>query len=416
MAKGNIFLGFGRGKLGDIVLTRNAGEQVTRPRNRHPRNPQTPAQMFQRGSMATVSEMYIRGTRNFFKYAFSNKTAAQSEYNKFCQLNIGRVPCNSKVALSQGAPAIGNFIMTQGTLQQIRIEQTAEAMILRMRNDVAAGAFSSWTIGDVSKAFMDTYGYQIGDIITVLDIHSAATPYSDINSMIANEALTSVAGTPEWDIKQFRLDPTSTELASNLDIFSDGSSDNVLALKGNYAMSDIYVEGWTIVCSRNVKSGVLVSTSEIVCNPATQTAIDLGMSEGWKEAVARYWIPQTGEDIAPVNILQGSLSVPQHIEPVPEINHVVSVDPTLPSTAASLTLTLDYTLGSYTSEMVGDVIGYGVVDSTQRNIVIKSSGSSLTLECGSLTMDWSRGQNTISVNNSGGKVVTSMVITKNINN
>lgn len=335
MAKGNIFLGMGRGKLGDIVLTRSGGEQVTRPRNRHPRNPQTPAQMFQRGSLATVSEMYIRGTRNFFKYAFMNKTAAQSEYNKFCQLNIGRVPCNSKAALSQGAPAIGNFIMTQGTLQQMHLEKTDESMILRMRNNVAAGAFQSWTIGDVSRALMETYGYQIGDIITVLDIHSAATPYRTINSMIANEALTSIAGVSQWDIKQFRLDPTSTALASTLNIFSGGSSDNVLALLGNYEMAAPYVEGWCIVCSRNVKSGVLVSTSEIVCNTATQVAIDLGMSDEWKEAVARYWIPDSTTNIDPVNILQGSLSVPQRVAPEPT-QGIVSYSHALPAEVASI--------------------------------------------------------------------------------
>lgn len=416
MAKGNIFLGFGRGKLGDIVLTRNAGEQVTRPRNRHPRNPQTPAQMFQRGSLATVSEMYIRGTRNFFKYAFMNKTAAQSEYNKFCQLNIGRVPCNSKTALSQGAPAIGNFIMTEGSLQQIRIEKADTAFLIRMRNNVAPGAFSAWTIGDVSRAFIETFGYQVGDIITYLDISCPAVPYQTIRDMISGEALTSIAGSPLWDIKQFRLDTTSTELASTLGIFGNDSSDNVLELKTTYAMGEQYVEGITIVCSRNVKSNVLVSTSELLCNTATQVSIDLGMSNDWKEAVARYWVSQTGENIAPVNILQGSLSVPVHVEPVPEVNHITSIEPSLPSTATSLTLTLDYTLGSYTSEEVGDVIGYGVVDGTQMSIEVTSSGSSISLECGSLTMDWSRGQNTISVNNSGGKVVSNMVITKNINN
>lgn len=334
MSKGNIFLGMGRGKLGDIVLTRTAGEQVTRTRNRHPRNPQTPAQMFQRGSLATVSEMYIRGTRNFFKYAFMNKTAAQSEYNKFCQLNIGRVPCNSRTALSQGAPAIGNFIMTEGSLQQIRIEKATADFLIRMRNDIAAGASSTWTIGDVSRAFIETFGFQVGDIITYLDISSPAYPCQTIQEMISDMALTSIAGSPLWDIKQFRLDPTSTELMSTLGIFGDGSSDNVLQLKTAYAMNAMYVEGVTMVCSRNVKSNVLVSTSEMHCNTATQVAIDLGMSDEWKEAVARYWIPDSTSNIDPVNILQGSLSVPQRVEPVVPVTFELGVN--LPTTLDGL--------------------------------------------------------------------------------
>lgn len=375
MSKGNPFLGQARGKLGDIVLTRVGGEQVARSRNRHPRNPQTPAQMFQRGTLATVSEMYIRGTRNFFKYAFMNKTAAQSEFNKFCQINIGRVPCNSPSALKAGAPAIGNFIMTQGTLQQMHLEKTLESVVLRMRNNVAEGAFETWTIGDVSKTFMETFGYQIGDIITVLDIYSAATPYSTINDMIANEALTSIAGVATWDIKQFRIDPTSTELASTLNIFSAGSSDNVLALRGNYEMAATKVEGWAIVCSRNVKSGVVVSTSEVVCNTATQTAIDLGMSDEWKEAVARYWVPSSDNNIDPINILQGSLSVPQRVQPVPAVSiepsfdlpaalsamngEKITVTPAQPMSgiASHLTMTVDgdaYT-GTFDAEM-GEIV------------------------------------------------------------
>lgn len=58
MSKGNLLLGFGRGKLGDIVLSRSNGEQVARARNRSPRNPQTPLQLAQRVVMKSVSAAY----------------------------------------------------------------------------------------------------------------------------------------------------------------------------------------------------------------------------------------------------------------------------------------------------------------------------------------------------------------------
>lgn len=333
MAKGNAFLGQLRGKIGDVVFTRTGGAQTSRALNRHPRNPQTPAQMYQRGCLATVSEMYIRGTRNFFKYAFMNKTAAQSEFNKFCQLNIGRVPCNSKAALAQGAPAIGNFIMTQGTLQQIHIDVRGDSFTLTMRNNISSKPVGEWTMGDVAKAFIETYGYQQGDIITYLDISSPATPFSTINDMITNEALTSVAGTSLWNIKQFRLDTTSTALMADSDIFQLTSSDNVLVLVTTYNMNAVAVEGITMVCSRNVKSGVLVSTSEMLCNTATQRAIDLGKSDAWKEAVARYWVPDSASEINPVNILQGSLSVDEPTTP-PDVE--VTTDYPLPIICAEL--------------------------------------------------------------------------------
>ena len=58
MAKGNLFLGFGRGKVGDVVFSRQNGEQVTRARNRSPRNPQTPLQLLQRVVLKTSSSAF----------------------------------------------------------------------------------------------------------------------------------------------------------------------------------------------------------------------------------------------------------------------------------------------------------------------------------------------------------------------
>lgn len=58
MAKGNLFLGQARGKIGDIVLTHINGVQVSRPRNRKPKNPRTPYQLLQRVVLKTTSAAY----------------------------------------------------------------------------------------------------------------------------------------------------------------------------------------------------------------------------------------------------------------------------------------------------------------------------------------------------------------------
>lgn len=415
MAKGNAFLGQLRGKIGDVVFTRTGGAQTSRALNRHPRNPQTPAQMYQRGCLATVSEMYIRGTRNFFKYAFMNKTAAQSEFNKFCQLNIGRVPCNSRAALAQGAPAIGNFIMTQGTLAPIRIDKRDDSFTITMRSDISSKAVAQWTMGDVSRAFIETYGYQQGDIITYLDISSSATPFATIGDMVANESLTSIAGMPLWSIKQFRLDSTSEELMTDSGIFTTGSSDNVLQLSCVYEMGDSAVEGVTMVCSRNVKSGVLVSSSEMLCNTATQTAIDLGLSDEWKEAVARYWVPDSASSIAPINILQGSLSVPKIVPPVPEENHVVSVTPALPTTNNVGSVKVDFTLSNSAEPEIDELVGRVKYDGVNYNLRISDVGSSVSAEAGAVTMDITRNSDTLQFRNQSGVKIEEIVIFKNFN-
>lgn len=55
MAKGNLFLGAARGKVGSLVFKRQNGEQVTAPRVT-PANPRTRAQMMQRLALSSASK------------------------------------------------------------------------------------------------------------------------------------------------------------------------------------------------------------------------------------------------------------------------------------------------------------------------------------------------------------------------
>ena len=69
MAKGNLFQGMGRGKVGDVVFSRLNGEQISRVRNRHPKNPRSNSQLFQRAIMATVMQAYSAG-KAIFDHSF----------------------------------------------------------------------------------------------------------------------------------------------------------------------------------------------------------------------------------------------------------------------------------------------------------------------------------------------------------
>lgn len=82
MSKGNLFLGFGRGKVGDVVFSRQNGEQVTRARNRSPRNPRSPLQLLQRVVMKTSSAGYslMQDICNHSFQGFAEGTECQSEF------------------------------------------------------------------------------------------------------------------------------------------------------------------------------------------------------------------------------------------------------------------------------------------------------------------------------------------------
>ena len=90
MAKGNILLGMGRGKLGDIVLTRIDGQQIARPRNRQPKNPRTNKQLYQRAVMATVMQDYSAGIK-IFDHSFEGKAVGAANQRYFMKLNAKKL-------------------------------------------------------------------------------------------------------------------------------------------------------------------------------------------------------------------------------------------------------------------------------------------------------------------------------------
>lgn len=86
MAKGNMLQGMATGKLGDVVFARANGEQISRVRNRHPKNPRSNKQMYQRAVMATVMQAYSAG-QEIFNHAFQGKSIGAENQRAFLSKN-----------------------------------------------------------------------------------------------------------------------------------------------------------------------------------------------------------------------------------------------------------------------------------------------------------------------------------------
>ena len=84
MAKDNLFLGMARGKVGDVVFSRLNGVQVSRARNRAPKNPQSPLQLSQRVIMKTASLAYsfLQDIANHSFEGYAEGTPSQSRFIK----------------------------------------------------------------------------------------------------------------------------------------------------------------------------------------------------------------------------------------------------------------------------------------------------------------------------------------------
>ena len=133
--KGIPLLGTWRGKLGEMVFTRRAGEQIARTRNRRVKNPQTYAQAIQRSRLAALLPIFrlINGA------VFGRLKIGWSQYNSFMSRNLTAArpsmidnatpyiyeadypyltPPTPKMGVGNGLSVMMPLIVTQGTLNQ----------------------------------------------------------------------------------------------------------------------------------------------------------------------------------------------------------------------------------------------------------------------------------------------------------
>lgn len=133
MAKGNLFQGMARGKVGDVVFSRANGEQISRVRNRHPKNPRTNAQLFQRAIMATIVQAYAAG-KAIFDHSFQGFSVGAQNQREFIKRNtkllrdIIAADINTPIATNQqkgrvvapsiSVPVPNSYIISKGTYAQ----------------------------------------------------------------------------------------------------------------------------------------------------------------------------------------------------------------------------------------------------------------------------------------------------------
>lgn len=133
MAKGNLFLGMGRGSIGDVTFYRADGQQLSRVRNRRPKNPKTEAQLYQRAIMATVVKAYQAG-KAIFDHSFEGFSVGAQCQRQFMSLNAKMlrqlvatdintpIATNSQrarvVAPGTSVPVANPFIISRGSYQQ----------------------------------------------------------------------------------------------------------------------------------------------------------------------------------------------------------------------------------------------------------------------------------------------------------
>ena len=306
MAKGNMFIGNGSGKVGNLVVATRAGEQITRVYQPRVANPKSYSQMIQRAKFANAVKFYKKAVQNFFKFAFEDKKKAESDYNAFMRHNI----MNSTLLVKGNVddayfPALGRWQMSSGSLPNAFSIENAEASGFAFDSE---GIKANATIGDISSALIGQ-GFHTGDIVTFVLITSPVT-YLDFDlSNLYDSGLKQ----PEWLIVQFAIDPYDTRDISQANYIGsryggisgfEGNSlfvndSGIIQWDGNF---DEQMAATCCIVTRNTGSGVMATNSALFGNPIFNKMLSDAEGTNYENEVLVSWGAREGA------ILKGSIA------------------------------------------------------------------------------------------------------------
>lgn len=285
MSKGNIVLGYGRGAVGDLVLTRLKGQQVSKARNRHPNNPRTSLQMRQRAGFVAPLKFYTRGTQNFFQFAFENRRAKESDYNAFMRMNVGQgFPLTPSEFESRQFPALGNWQLTYGSLPPVPVRLLSTYSNSIVIDLPLPSASATW--GVVSSMLVKAGAAQVGDIFTALVVDCDGTVCTATSIDVSPSVI------PIWRIWQKRIDPSSSEPfplpGCPLRLITDSGSTYVGISASDFPVNET-CDALGIVISRPTTKGLRVSSSVLKWGGYVQEFINFRNSASEIQRVLAEW-------------------------------------------------------------------------------------------------------------------------------
>ena len=305
MAKGNMFIGNGSGKVGNLVVATRAGEQITRVYQPRVANPKSYSQMLQRAKFANAVKFYKKAVQNFFKFAFEDKKKDESDYNAFMRHNI----MNSTLLVKGNVddayfPALGRWQMSSGSLPNAFNIEKADNSGFAIFNE---GIKPNATIGDISSALIGQ-GFHTGDIITFVLITSPVTYLEYDLTNLYDSGLKQ----PEWLIVQFAIDPRDTRDISQANYLGSrsgmsGYEGNSLLVRDNGTIQwdgnfDDEMAATCCIVTRKTGSGVMATNTTLFGNANFDKMLSDAEGTDYENEVLVSWGAREGA------ILKGSIA------------------------------------------------------------------------------------------------------------
>lgn len=287
MAKGNLFLGMGRGSVGDVTFYRADGQQLSRARNRKPRNPKSNAQIIQRAISATIVQAYKAGSI-IFDHSFEGKSVPAGSQRQFLSVNMRKLReqvlpaldsqpgTNSVSVVSPRAvfPVPNTYRISEGSLIQNLFEITTA-------NDEFGAILVAPNAGETVAQYLSRLNIQAGDIFTVCTFGAQSNGRTSLSSPQCT------FGFMRFTVKEEALSSQAVAReAKYVDIFTVDSSGAVIdPVRG--ITSVIKIEDIDIATSETGAIGVIRSNE----NSGLRSTCDMVLTE------------ETDWGIAPSNLI-----------------------------------------------------------------------------------------------------------------
>lgn len=313
MATGNLLLGYGRGKIGDVVLYRFNGKQAARPRVRKPANPQTSAQNIQRMLLATVAGNAAR-LRPLISHSFQGVKPGQDSYNLFNKVNLDLLrsyvsdgtPTGYRIKGAETFTLVPGLILGRGSINTPQlgthvaaVSSEVSGLAIYMDNDFASSAALKVvpkTASEYTAALQTIFGVAPGDEIALtLAFIVGNTPAAAYDGFYQpNIRLATV----RWVFRSWDVDFAGNELFSggrlndiylDFSVAGDGMPRTLSANRIYFAedlandeylcasipeLSEYFVGGAMFISRPDGKGGWLNSNSTLVTIPAPYYVAD----------------------------------------------------------------------------------------------------------------------------------------------
>lgn len=321
MAKFYSILQVGSGTLGNQYLRRTRaanGKEINVLANKNftPKNPKTVSQMVHRARFANAVKFYKRAVSNFFKFAYEDKKANESDYNAFMRHNVNRAVAMVKAQSDSSAyPAMAKYFqLTEGSLPTINQawNTISGTEYFTFGNNAAIDKAPS-TIGEMSTQLVNM-GFSAGQIFTLVVVYSTRT-VSDFRNYSSDD-IGAMADVPVWNISQFIIDTADTTALSSVhtvgsNYLSGIGMQNVNSVP-NYAVG---FDGSTIVAAAAIVTENVTDSSKLKCatsyllgNSLYDDALEVIKSDSYYTQVLTSWNADTTTAILKGGLAGGTRS------------------------------------------------------------------------------------------------------------